>query len=98
EFEQQVINSNTPVLVDFSADWCGPCKQLAPILDQVEGDIGTKVKIFKMNVDSSPETPTKFNVRGVPTMILYKNGEVVDSKVGVVDKPTLISWIEEKVG
>lgn len=96
-FESEVLKSDKPVLVDFWAQWCGPCKQLAPVLDQLAGELGEQVSIGKVNIEDSPEVPTKYGIRGVPTMILFKNGEPVATKVGAVAKPALKEWIDSEV-
>ena len=93
EFESEVVNSKLPVLVDFWAEWCGPCRMLTPILEQLSDEIRDKVKIVKMNIDDNPETPSKFGVRSVPTMILFKDGKQLDVKVGVQPKNALQDWI-----
>lgn len=93
EFETEVKNAQTPVLVDFYAEWCGPCRQLGPVLEEISKEMGDKVKILKMNIDDSPDTPTNFGVRGVPTMMMFKNGEVVATKVGTMTKSKLTEWI-----
>ena len=97
EFEQEVVKSDKPVLVDFWAEWCGPCRQLSPILDDLAQELGDKVTIAKVNIDDSPEAPGKYGVRGIPTMIMFKNGEAVATKVGSVPKSKLKEWIEEQV-
>ena len=94
EFENEVIASKIPVLIDFWAEWCGPCKMLGPILEQLEGEMGDKVKIVKMNIDENPETPSRYGVRSIPTMMLFKNGEQVAVKVGVLPKNVVKEWIE----
>ena len=96
-FEEEVIKSSIPVIVDFWAEWCGPCKMMAPILEEVASQMQSKVKIFKMNVDENPNTPSGFGIRGIPTLMLFKNGALVDTKVGVVQKPALIEWIENNI-
>ena len=93
EFESEVVNSKLPVLIDFWAEWCGPCRMLTPILDQLSDEMKDKVKIVKMNIDDNPETPSKFGVRGIPTMILFKDGKQLSVKVGVQPKNTLKDWI-----
>ena len=93
EFEAEVKKSQTPVLVDFYAEWCGPCRQLGPVLEEISREMGDKIKILKMNIDDSPDTPTNFGVRGVPTMMVFKNGEVVATKVGTMTKSKLTEWI-----
>jgi thioredoxin 1 len=97
EFESEVINSNLPVLVDFWAEWCGPCRMLTPVLEQLSEEMKDKVKIVKMNIDENPETPSKFGVRGIPTMILFKDGKQLAVKVGVQPKNTLQDWINSTV-
>lgn len=92
-FEQEVINSSTPVLVDFWAEWCGPCKMLAPILEELTKSMAGKVKIVKMDVDQNPKIPSEIGIRGIPTMILYKDGKQLGTKVGAVPKATLEEWI-----
>lgn len=94
QFESDVLNANKPVLVDFWAPWCGPCKMLGPILQQVADHYGDKIQIVKVNVDDNTQTPAKFGVRGVPTMMLFKDGENVETKVGVIQKSQLISLID----
>ena len=94
-FENDVINSEQLVLIDFWAEWCGPCKQLSPILDEVSRDMEGKMQIFKMNIDDNPETPTKYGVRSIPTLMLFKKGEVVSTKIGAVTKTAMLDWIKE---
>lgn len=93
-FESDVLNSSIPVLVDFWAEWCGPCKMLAPILESVVDDYAGKVKIVKINVDDNPETAPKFGIRGIPTLILFKNGEVLATKVGALSKSQLTDFLD----
>lgn len=97
EFESEVINSKLPVLIDFWAEWCGPCRMLAPILDQLSEEMGAKIKIVKMNIDENPETPSKFGVRGIPTMLLFKEGKQIATKVGVQLKNVLQEWINSSL-
>ncbi|WP_119328871.1 thioredoxin [Cysteiniphilum halobium] len=97
EFESAVINSNQPVLVDFWAPWCGPCKMIAPILDQVSEHYGDKLKIVKINVDDNQDTPAKFGVRGIPTLMVFKDGENVETKVGAVQKSQLIQILDKHI-
>ena len=97
EFESEVINSKLPVLIDFWAEWCGPCRMLAPILDQLSEEMGAKIKIIKMNIDENPETPSKFGVRGIPTMLLFKEGKQIATKVGVQPKNVLQEWINSSL-
>ena len=97
DFENEVINSDTPVMVDFWAEWCGPCKSLSPLVDEVANEMGEKVKVVKVNIDDSPEAPTKYGVRGIPTLMIFRNGQVVDTKVGGMPKSQLIEWLESNV-
>lgn len=97
EFEEKVLKSSTPVLVDFWAEWCGPCRQIAPILDEVSASHEGKVTIAKINIDENPNTPQKYGVRGIPTMILFKDGEPVSTKVGALPKSKLVEWIDSTV-
>ena len=94
-FNADVINSDTPVLLDFWAEWCGPCKRLAPALEELSEELGDTVKVGKMNIEDSPETPSKFHIRGVPTMMIFKGGEVVATRVGPMSKPKLSEWVAE---
>ncbi len=93
-FESDVLKSDKPVLVDFWAAWCGPCKMIAPLLDQVATEYGDRVKICKVDVDANKETPANFNVRGIPTLIMFKNGAVAATKVGALSKNELVSFIQ----
>jgi thioredoxin 1 len=93
-FENDVLKSDKPVLVDFWAAWCGPCKMIAPLLDQVAGEMGDRVKICKVDVDTNKEVPASFNVRGIPTLIMFKNGAVAATKVGALSKNELVSFIQ----
>ena len=92
-FEEDVLKSEIPVLVDYWADWCSPCKQIAPILDEVAEEYVGKVKIAKLNIDDNPKTPVKYGVRGIPTLILFKNGELEATKVGALSKSQLTAFL-----
>lgn len=94
-FEADVLKASGPVVVDFWAEWCGPCKMIGPALDEISGALGDKVKIVKLNVDENPSTTVKYGVRSIPTMILYKGGEAVDMKIGAgTPKAGLSKWLE----
>lgn len=93
-FEDEVLNAGMPVLVDFWAAWCGPCKMIAPILDDVAGEYAGKVKVCKVDVDANGDTPAKFGVRGIPTLILFKNGNAEATKVGALSKTQLTAFID----
>jgi thioredoxin len=93
-FGTDVLGSDKPVLVDFWAEWCGPCKMIGPALEEISDELGDKVTIAKLNIDDHPDTPAKYGVRGIPTMILFKNGQPVETKVGAAPKAQLKSWLE----
>ncbi|MGH1360208.1 MAG: thioredoxin TrxA [Burkholderiaceae bacterium] len=93
-FETEVLNSDQPVLVDYWAEWCGPCKMIAPILDEVATDYGDKLKVAKVNADENQATLQKYGIRGIPTLMLFKNGQLVDTKVGALSKSQLTLFID----
>ena len=93
-FENDVLQSDIPALVDFWAAWCGPCKMIAPLLDEISEDFAGKIKVCKMDVDSNPETSVKFNVRGIPTLLIFKNGNIEATKVGALSKAQLVEFVE----
>ena len=97
-FAADVLESDIPVLVDFWAEWCGPCKQIAPILDEASKEYEGKLQIAKVDIDANPATPTQYGVRGIPTVMLFKGGALVDSLVGSVSKQALYNWIDDSLG
>jgi thioredoxin 1 len=96
-FDSAIATSKTPILVDFWAEWCGPCKQLSPILDDVSKELGEQVTIAKVNIDDNPESPQKYGVRGIPTLILFKDGKPVATKVGAMPKGQLVEWLKSQL-
>ena len=94
-FNADVIEAGTPVLVDYWAEWCGPCKMIAPILDEVSKTYDGKLRVTKMNVDENRDVPAKYGIRGIPTLMLFKNGEISATKVGAAPKSKLYEWVEE---
>ena len=93
-FGEHVLGATKPVLVDFWAEWCGPCRMIAPALEELSEELGDRVTIAKLNIDENPEAPTKYGVRGIPTMILFKNGEPAATKVGAEPKSRIQGWLE----
>jgi len=96
-FETEVLQSTQPVLVDYWADWCGPCKMVSPILDELAGEYAGKLKIAKLNIDENQDTPAKFGIRGIPTLMLFKNGNVEATKVGALSKSQLSAFIDSNL-
>ncbi|WP_293940685.1 thioredoxin [Sphingomonas sp.] len=96
-FDSDVLQSATPVLVDFWAEWCGPCKMIAPALEEISGALGDRLQIVKLNIDENPETPGKYGVRGIPTMLLFKGGQPVATKVGAAPRSNIQQWIEAQL-
>ncbi|NLU99825.1 thiol reductase thioredoxin [Marinomonas sp. UCMA 3892] len=97
QFAEEVLNSEIPVIVDFWAPWCGPCKMIAPVLEDVAAEYAGKVKVVKLNVDENQETAPKYNVRGIPTLLIVKGGEVVATKVGAVSKSQLVDFVNSAI-
>ncbi|MGI9310555.1 MAG: thioredoxin TrxA [bacterium] len=96
-FEADVLNASGPVLIDYWAEWCGPCKMIAPILEELADEFGDRVRIAKLNIDDNPETPPKYGIRGIPTLMIFNNGNVEATKVGAVSKAQLVDFIEQNV-
>ncbi len=96
-FDTEVLQAERPQLVDFWAEWCGPCKQIAPFLEQIANEYDGKLDVVKMNIDENPNTPTKYGVRGIPTLMMFKNGALVDQKVGALPKSRLVEWVDENL-
>jgi thioredoxin 1 len=93
-FETDVLKSKEPVLVDFWAEWCGPCRQVAPVLEEVAGELKGKIKIVKLNVDESPQTASKYGVQSIPTLMIFKNGEMASRQIGSAPKDKIVQWIK----
>ena len=96
-FDEIINSSEKPVLVDFWAEWCGPCKMIGPILEELSDELSDKITIAKHNIDEEPNTPTKYGIRGIPTMLLFKDGELKATKVGATTKSNIVSWIKENI-
>ena len=96
-FEDEVLNASDPVLVDYWAEWCGPCKMIAPILDEIASEYTGKIKVAKLNIDDNPQTPPKYGIRGIPTLMLFKNGSVEATKVGALSKSQLTAFIDSNI-
>ena len=96
-FEAEVLNSAEPVIVDFWAEWCGPCRQIAPALEEIATEMAGKVKVVKINIDENPGAPSKYGVRGIPTLIMFKGGKVESTQVGAVPKGKIVEWINRSV-
>jgi thioredoxin 1 len=96
-FEADVLKSGRPVLVDFWAEWCGPCKMIAPALEEIAQQMGEQVTVAKLNIDENPNTPRKYGVRGIPTLMLFKDGQVAATKVGAAPKNKLVEWLQAAI-
>ena len=96
-FDTEVIKSNKPTVVDFWAEWCGPCKQIGPVLEEISNEMKNEVIIAKHNIDEEPNIPTKYGIKGIPTMLLFKGGELKATKVGATTKSNIVSWIKENI-
>lgn len=96
-FEEEVLKSELPVLVDYWAEWCGPCKMITPLLDEIVGDYEGKLKITKLNIDDNPNTPPKYGIRGIPTLMIFKNGNAEATKVGALSKSQLTAFIDQSI-
>ncbi|MGB0847335.1 MAG: thioredoxin TrxA [Thiolinea sp.] len=96
-FEQDVLKSDVPVLVDYWAEWCGPCKMIAPLLEEIAGEYDGRIRVAKLNIDDNQQTPPKYGIRGIPTLMLFKNGDVEATKVGALSKSQLSAFIDQHI-
>ena len=96
-FEEEVLRSERPVLIDYWAEWCGPCKMFAPVLDEIATEYSDRLKVVKLNIDDNPQTPPKYGIRGIPTLMVFKNGQVEGTKVGAVSKAQLTAFLEDSL-
>ena len=96
-FDKEISSSNIPVLVDFWAEWCGPCKSLGPILEEISEDLKDKLQVVKVNLDENQDLAMKYSIRSIPTLLLFKKGELVDTKVGLLPKSDLVEWLDSKI-
>ena len=97
DFEQEILNSVSPVLIDFWAPWGGPCKQLGPVIDELSKDMEGKLEVYKCNIDENSESPSKYAVRGIPTLMIFKGGKLINSKVGSLSKSALYEWVKSNI-
>jgi len=96
-FEEEVLQSERPVLIDYWAEWCGPCKMIAPVLDEIAIEYSDRLKVVKLNIDDNPQTPPKYGIRGIPTLMVFKNGQVEATKVGAVSKAQLTAFLDDNL-